>query len=90
MTWGFSLFTVAIVTGAVLAKAAWGRFWSWEPVEVWSAVTWTLYAVLLHYRMAGWRGRKAATLTIVGFAVLLFSFFSLSVVFPGKHGVHFG
>jgi len=90
MVWGFSLFTIAIVTGALLAKSVWGEFWSWEPVQVWSVVTWFLYAMLLHSRTAGWRGRRAARLTIVGFAVLVLSFFSINFVFPGKHGGHFG
>lgn len=90
VTWGFSLFTLVFLTGAILAKAAWGAFWSWEPVQVWSAVTWTLYALLLHSRLSGLRGRRAAALTILGFAVLLVTFFSLSLVFPGKHGVRLG
>jgi cytochrome c-type biogenesis protein CcsB len=90
VTWGFSLFTIGILTGAMLAKTVWGEFWSWEPVEVWSAVTWTLYAFLLQSRAAGWRGRKAATLTIVGFAALLVTFFSVTLVFPGRHGGRFG
>jgi len=90
MVWGFSLFTVAILTGAVLAKSVWGEFWSWEPVQVWSVITWFLYALLLHSRTAGWRGRRAARLTILGFAVLVLSFFSVNFVFPGKHGGHFG
>jgi cytochrome c-type biogenesis protein CcsB len=90
MVWGFSLFTLAIVTGALLAKTAWGEFWSWEPVQVWSVITWLLYALLLHSRTAGWRGRRAARLTIFGFAALLVSFFSVSFVFPGKYGGHFG
>jgi cytochrome c-type biogenesis protein CcsB len=90
MVWGFSLFTLAIITGALLAKTAWGEFWSWEPVQVWSVVTWLLYALLLHSRSAGWRGRRAARLTILGFAVLVLSFFSINFAFPGKHGGHFG
>ena len=90
MVWGFSLFTVAIVTGALLAKTVWGEFWSWEPVQVWSVITWFLYALLLHSRTAGWRGHRAASLTIVGFAALVLSFFSVNFVFPGKHGGHFG
>lgn len=90
MVWGFSLFTVAIVTGALLAKTVWGEFWSWEPVQVWSVVTWFLYAMLLQSRTVGWRGRRAARLTIIGFAVLVVSFFSVNFVFPGKHGGHFG
>ena len=90
MVWGFSLFTLAIVTGALLAKTVWGEFWSWEPVQVWSVVTWILYALLLQSRTIGWGGRLAARLTILGFAVLVLSFFSVSLVFPGKHGGHFG
>jgi cytochrome c-type biogenesis protein CcsB len=90
VTVGFVLFTVAILTGAVLAKTVWGAFWSWEPVQVWSAATWLLYAILLHTRTVGWRGRKAATLTILGFAVLLITFFSVGLIFRGTHGVHFG
>lgn len=90
MVWGFSLFTIAIVTGALLAKSVWGEFWSWEPVQVWSVITWFLYALLLHSRTVGWRGRSAARLTILGFAVLVLSFFSINWVFPGKHGGHFG
>jgi cytochrome c-type biogenesis protein CcsB len=86
VAWGFALFTVGIVTGALLAKAKWGAFWSWEPVQVLSVVTWLLYAVLLHTRSAGWRGHRAATLTIVGFALLIASFLSLNLGFPGRHG----
>lgn len=85
VAWGFALFTVGIVTGALLAKARWGAFWSWEPVQVLSVVTWLLYAVLLQTRSVGWRGRRAATLTIVGFALLVASFLSLNLGFPGRH-----
>ncbi len=87
VTWGFSLFTVGILAGSVLAKSAWGHFWSWEPLEVWSAATWVLYAVLLHARSVGWGGRKSARLTIYGFGLLLVSFFGVSLVYPGRHGL---
>jgi len=87
VTWGFSLFTVGILAGSVLAKSAWGQFWSWEPLEVWSAATWVLYAVLLHARSVGWGGRKSARLTIYGFGFLLASFFGVSLVYPGRHGL---
>lgn|SRR5512139_1315249 len=90
VSWGFALFSIGIITGALLAKQSWGAMWSWEPVEVWSAVTWLLYALLLHARSVGWRGRKAARLTIVGFAVLVASFLSVNLVFPGKHTGTFG
>jgi len=90
VTWGFALFTVGIITGSLLAKETWGELWSWEPVQVWSLLTWLLYAGLLHARSVGWRGRKAARLTIVGFVILVASFLSVNLVFPGKHGGTFG
>jgi len=90
VTWGFALFTVGIISGALLALQLWGALWSWEPIEVLSAVTWLLYAGLLHARTIGWRGRKAATLTILGFAAVVVSFLGVNLVFPGKHGGTFG
>jgi cytochrome c-type biogenesis protein CcsB len=90
VTWGFALFTIGLITGSVLAKETWGALWSWEPVEVCSLITWFLYAMLLHARTVGWRGRKAATLTVVSFVVLVVSFLSVNLVFPGKHGGTFG
>jgi cytochrome c-type biogenesis protein CcsB len=88
VAWGFALFTVGIVTGSLLAKAMWGTFWSWEPVQILSVLAWLLYAVLLQTRSVGWRGRRAATLTIVGFALLIVSFLSLNLGLP--HGRSFG
>jgi len=90
VSWGFSLFTIGIIGGALLARQLWGSLWSWEPVEVLSAITWLLYAALLHARTVGWRGRKAATLTILGFLVVVISFIGVNFVFPGKHGGTFG
>lgn len=90
VTWGFALFTIALLTGSLLAKETWGELWSWEPVQIWSVITWLLYAGLLQARFVGWRGRRAATLTIVGFAILAASFLSVNLVFPGKHGGNFG
>lgn len=85
VAWGFALFTVGIITGSMLAKMKWGEFWSWEPVQVLSVLAWLLYATLLHTRSVGWRGRKAATLTIVGFALLVASFVGVNLIFPGRH-----
>jgi len=90
VTWGFALFTIGLITGSLLAKETWGELWSWEPVQVWSLITWLLYAMLLHARSIGWRGRKAAALTIVGFVIVVVSFLSVNLVFPGKHGGTFG
>jgi len=88
VAWGFALFTLGIVTGALLAKTMWGAFWSWEPVQVLSVLAWLLYAALLQARTLGWRGRRAATLTLVGFALLLISLLSLNFGFA--HGGSFG
>ena len=84
---GFTLVTVGLITGFVYAKALWGRFWSWDPKEVWSGVTWLFYAALLHQRLTvGWRGRRAAIWAIVGFAVLLFTFLGVNFFLKGHHG----
>jgi cytochrome c-type biogenesis protein CcsB len=89
--WGFMMLSLAIVSGALWAEASWGHFWSWEPRESWSLITWLLYAGLLESRIAaGWRGRRAAALTLAVFTVLLGSFLSVSLLFPGKHGGSFG
>lgn len=90
VAWGFALFTVGIVTGSMLAKMRWGELWSWQPIQVLSVLAWLLYATLLHTRLVGWQGRKAATLTIAGFALLALSFLGVNLVFPGRHSGLFG
>lgn len=86
VAWGFALFTLGIVTGSLLAKATWGAFWSWEPVQVLSVLSWLVYALLLQARSLGWRGRRAATLTLAGFALLVVTLLSLSVDVGPPHG----
>jgi cytochrome c-type biogenesis protein CcsB len=84
---GFSMITIGLITGVVYAKAIWGRFWSWDPKEVWSAITWLFYAALLHERISvGWRGRRAAIMAMIGFGVLLFTFFGVNFLLQGHHG----
>jgi cytochrome c-type biogenesis protein CcsB len=90
LSWGFALLTLGILSGAVWAEYAWGHFWVWEPRPVLSLLTWVLYALLLHYRTAGWRGRRAAALTIACFAILVGSFLGVKLLFPGRHGGGFG
>ncbi|HUY20323.1 MAG TPA: cytochrome c biogenesis protein CcsA [Candidatus Binataceae bacterium] len=88
--WGFVMLSLAIVSGAIWADATWGHFWSWEPQESWSLVTWLLYAALLESRFTvGWRGRRAAALTIAVFTVLAGSFLGLSLMHPGHHSGNF-
>lgn len=84
---GFSMITIGLITGFVYAKLIWGRFWSWDPKEVWSGITWLVYAALLHERLTvGWRGRRAAIMAIIGFVVLLFTFFGVNFFLKGHHG----
>ncbi len=72
---GFALMSVTILTGAFWAQQAWGRFWSWDPKETASLVTWGIYLLLVNYRLsAGWRGRRAAYISIVGFLSVLVTF----------------
>jgi cytochrome c-type biogenesis protein CcsB len=82
---GFLFLTVGIITGAVWANSAWGRYWGWDPKETWSLITWFVYATLLHARlMRGWRGRRIAYLSIVGFGAVLFTYFGVNLL-PGLH-----
>ena len=85
LTFGWPLFTLGMITGSIWANTAWGTYWSWDPKETWSLITWVIYLVLLHLRTIGWRGRKMAVLSIVGFAFVLVSFFVVSRVSIGKH-----
>ncbi len=84
---GFTLLTIGLITGLVYARIVWGRFISWDPKEIWSGISWLIYAVLLHERLTvGWRGRKAAIWSIIGFAVLLFTFMGVNFLLEGHHG----
>lgn len=83
---GFTMLTIGLITGLVYAKSVWGRFWSWDPKEVWSGLSWLFYAALLHERLAvGWRGRRSAIMAIVGFGVLVFTFLGVNLFMEGHH-----
>ena len=72
---GFPMLTFGVITGVIYAQMVRGRFWSWDPKEILGALTWLVFAALLHERLAvGWRGKRAAIMTIVGFAILLLTF----------------
>ncbi|MBW1615516.1 MAG: c-type cytochrome biogenesis protein CcsB [Deltaproteobacteria bacterium] len=82
---GFLFLTTGIITGAVWANSAWGTYWSFDPKETWSLITWFIYAVLLHLRfMSGWRGKKIAWVSIIGFTAVLFTYFGVNYL-PGLH-----
>lgn len=72
---GFFLLTISILLGAIWAENVWGAFWRWEAKEIWSVVTWIVYAAYLHTRLAsGWQGRRVAMLNVCGFATVLFNY----------------
>ncbi|MEU4444332.1 c-type cytochrome biogenesis protein CcsB [Actinosynnema sp. NPDC050801] len=82
----FPLFTIGIICGAIWAEAAWGRFWGWDPKETVAFVSWVVYAAYLHARAtAGWRGRPAAWINSVGFAMTVFNLFFINLVTTGLH-----
>ncbi|WP_427888447.1 c-type cytochrome biogenesis protein CcsB [Kribbella sp. GL6] len=87
LAFSFPLWTFAVlVAGPIWAEYAWGRYWGWDPKEVWSLVTWVVYAAYLHARAtAGWRGRRAATIAIVGWFVFLFNFVGVNLLVSGLH-----
>jgi cytochrome c-type biogenesis protein CcsB len=83
---GFPLLTIGIVTGAAWANYAWGSYWSWDPKETWSLITWFVYAIFLHARLAReWRGKRTAALSIIGFAAVIFTYFGVNYVLSGLH-----
>jgi len=85
VTFGFLFLTVGIITGAVWANSAWGSYWSWDPKETWSLITWFIYATLLHARMVrGWKGKRIAYLSIIGFMAVIFTYFGVNLL-PGLH-----
>lgn len=82
----FPLLTLMIAVGAYWANQTWGSYWSWDPKETWAAITWLVYAGYLHMRITrGWRGRRAAYFAILGFAVVIFTFFGVTYLLPGLH-----
>jgi cytochrome c-type biogenesis protein CcsB len=82
----FPIWTFAVIAGAIWADQAWGRYWGWDPKETWAFITWVVYAGYLHARAtAGWRGRKAAYIQLVGFASLLFNLVGVNLWITGLH-----
>ena len=76
---GFPLLTIGIITGAAWANYAWGSYWSWDPKETWSLITWFVYAIFLHARFAReWRGKRTAVLSVIGFAAVIFTYFGVN------------
>ncbi len=82
----FPLWTFTLVAGAIWAEKAWGRFWGWDPKEVWTFVIWTIYAAYLHARATrGWDGRRATYIALAGFAGVIVNFTVVNLIFTGQH-----
>jgi len=83
---GFPIWTFAVIAGAIWAESAWGRYWGWDPKETWAFIAWVVYAGYLHARTtAGWRGRPAAWVNVVGLAVMVFNLLYVNMVSTGLH-----
>jgi cytochrome c-type biogenesis protein CcsB len=86
IVFGFPIWTMAVIFGAIWAEEAWGRYWGWDPKEVWAFITWVAFAAYLHARATvGWRGRRAAVLAVVGFAALVFNLIVVNTAIAGLH-----
>ena len=86
LAFAFPLWTFAVIAGAIWAENAWGRYWGWDPKETWAFITWVIYAGYLHARAtAGWRGRRAAYISLVGFAAFLINYFGVNLFVNSLH-----
>ncbi|HEX6263871.1 MAG TPA: c-type cytochrome biogenesis protein CcsB [Actinomycetota bacterium] len=86
IAFAFPIWTFAVIAGAIWAQDAWGRYWGWDPKETWSFVTWTIFAGYLHARStAGWKGRRAAVIAVVGFVSLLITYYAVNLWIVGLH-----
>jgi cytochrome c-type biogenesis protein CcsB len=82
----FPVYTFAVIAGAMWAEVAWGRYWGWDPKETCSFITWVFFAAYLHARStAGWRGRRAAWICVLGWASMIFNLFFINMVVSGLH-----
>ena len=86
LAFAFPLWTFAVIAGAIWAENAWGRYWGWDPKETWAFITWVIYAGYLHARAtAGWRGRRAAYISLLGFAAFLINYFGVNLFVNSLH-----
>jgi cytochrome c-type biogenesis protein CcsB len=86
VAFGFIFLTIGVITGAIWANSAWGTYWSWDPKETWSLITWFIYAGFLHCRyIRGWTGRRAAWISIIGFLSVLFTYVGVNLLLSGLH-----
>jgi cytochrome c-type biogenesis protein CcsB len=86
ISFGFPIWTFGVICGAIWAQSTWSRYWGWDPKETWSFITWTIFAGYLHARAtAGWKGRRAAILALVGFVSLFVTYYAVNLWIAGLH-----
>lgn len=86
VSFGFLFLSIGIITGAVWANVAWGTYWSWDPKETWSLITWIIYAIFLHCRyLRGWSGKRSAWISLVGFICVLMTYLGVNFLMKGLH-----
>ncbi len=86
VVFGFLFLTIGIITGSVWANSAWGKYWTWDPKETWSLITWFVYAIFMHLRMMrGWHGKHLAWVSIIGFLCVMFTYFGVNFLLSGLH-----
>ena len=86
IVFGFFFLSVLMVTGAIWAEETWGRWWGWDPKEIWALITWLIYLVYLHGRNRfGWQGPVTAWFSALGFVAVMFTLFGVTYLLPGLH-----
>lgn len=86
ISFGFLLLSLAIISGSIWARDAWGSWWNWDPKETWAFITWLVYAALLHLRLTStFRGRKIAIISILSFGLVIFTYLGVNYFFKGLH-----
>jgi cytochrome c-type biogenesis protein CcsB len=86
VAFGFLFLAIGIITGAVWAEKAWGRYWGWDPKETWALITWLIYGFYLHMRVTrGWRGAAGSWVSIIGFGSVIFTYVGVTFLLSGLH-----
>lgn len=86
IAFGYIFLSLVMITGAIWAESAWGRYWAWDPKETWSFITWIIYSIYLHLRrFRGWEGKRAAIFAILGFICVVFTYIGVNTLLPSLH-----
>ncbi len=88
ITLGFLNHTVMLVSGSIWANVAFGSYWSWDPIETWSLISWIVYGIFYHLiTIHGWHGKRMAWFTLIALGSIVFALFGVPFVFEGSHNL---